>query len=887
MKKIFVAALLSFIVALSQIAAGRTTGFSVSGIAAFQQKTTSKSTQKKSTQDPKKGTGTQTQKTGTTGQKSKQQTTDKKSGTDKPAQKPGDLTPHEGMIAADKIDTFKLQVIPLVKFFESSLNFLADKRNPVNEKSTIISQSYLKWCWDPEVQVEDDLDENRLVPLHKDMPAYLSDVDFFFRGARFTYTVQDVSVERNQGGMVFFKVTANRALRGLLVSGDSVNSNKVRYIEINFDSVKQQLKIVSIYTTKLNEKDEMRNWWNGLSAAWKTALAMGKEVGGQPIGNIENYNDTVAVIGGQPVEIDNAAFYKALGEIIHAETINLAGNAAITGLEPLNGMSDLKSVDVSGTTVSDLMPLRNLNQLTNLNISGTLVESLEPLKYCTKIQKIRFKNTPVADLGVIPSFQSLNDIDMGSTKVTSLEPLNGMSTIRTLLANGTGISDIKTLETLTALEILDISGTQVTSLSPLKNITTLKELHCDNTKVKDLLPLDGMTSLTAVYCNGSQVDQQEALRFLKKHPETSLVYATTALNDWWKGMSQEWKNTFNLYMELSDPPTSEQLHRLILIDSVNITGRMGIDNLEPVRKLILLRSLQAQSTGITSIEPLSGLKGLKQLNLANTKVAALAPLSTCQNLETVNLENSQVADVSPLTALPRLSLILADNTPLTDPDALKFQDEKPACMLIYQTYENTAWWQSLDQAWRALLLKHTDGKGDPDKIMLERIASLDSVGIIENPQIASLQPLGHLKRMTTLHFSGTAVASLSPVSGFKRLKVLRCLKNPVNDLTPVNALAYLTELDFSNTQVEDLEAIQNMVQLKVLKFSGTQVKNLKYLQKLTNLKVLEFYNTRVTSIDVLEGMRRLTSVKMFNTKVSAKKVDKFKLSHPDCEVVYY
>jgi len=30
------------------------------------------------------------------------------------------------------------------------------------------------------VQVEDDLDEKRLVSLYKDIPSYLSDVDFFF-----------------------------------------------------------------------------------------------------------------------------------------------------------------------------------------------------------------------------------------------------------------------------------------------------------------------------------------------------------------------------------------------------------------------------------------------------------------------------------------------------------------------------------------------------------------------------------------------------------------------------------------------------------------------------------------------------------------------------------
>jgi len=54
----------------------------------------------------------------------------------------------------------------------------------------------------------------------------------------------------------------------------------VRYLEINYDEKNQQLKIVSIYTTKLNEKDDLRNWWNGLSQGWQQKLGKDIQVGG-------------------------------------------------------------------------------------------------------------------------------------------------------------------------------------------------------------------------------------------------------------------------------------------------------------------------------------------------------------------------------------------------------------------------------------------------------------------------------------------------------------------------------------------------------------------------------------------------------------------------------
>ena len=195
-----------------------------------------------------------------------------KTGQKKPAtaaQKPKPAESKASSIPAEQMEMYRQAADQMVRFYENTLNFLGSKANPVKEKEIIINESYLKFFWNDKVQIEDDLDDKRLVPLYKDVQAYLSDVDFFFKRAHFTYQVQDVSVKTNIDQQTYFFVTTNRNLSGINVDGDSVNSNKVRYFEINFDDSKQELKIVSIYTTKLNEKEDLRNWWNGLSPEWK------------------------------------------------------------------------------------------------------------------------------------------------------------------------------------------------------------------------------------------------------------------------------------------------------------------------------------------------------------------------------------------------------------------------------------------------------------------------------------------------------------------------------------------------------------------------------------------------------------------------------------------
>jgi len=793
-----------------------------------------------------------------------------------------------GTIPMDQIETYREQATSLIKFFESTLNFLGNKQNPVKEKQVVVTESYLKFCWDPEVQVEDDLDANRLVPLFKDMPAYLSDVDFFFKRVKFSYTVQDISVQTNESGQTYFRVTSNRNLSGMTINGDSVNSNQVRYIEINFDDSKQQLKIVSVYTTKLDEKSDLRKWWNSLSQGWKSIL--GKDLfadNNVPMSQIESFNDTVAMAEGQKVMIDGNRFYRNLSQISNLTGLNLSGNADIADLEPISKLSNLKEINISGTPVSDLMPLRNTNNLEVLDISGTLVSNLDPLRYCTHLRELRLKETQVTDISILSTFPSIEIIDISKTPVTSLEPIRDLTQVRDLRLSQTKIADLGPVSNLINMEFLNISGTQVQSLDPLKNMSALKLLFFDNTKISDLSPLENLSALQKVYCDNTLINQEKAAIFLQKHPTTTLVYESEELTQWWATLSPDWKKILGMYSSIGNSPTKEQLHQLILIDSININGRSSINTLAPLSQLRLMRNLQCSSTSIDNLDPLKNLTDLTVINASNTRVSNLQPLSGLKKLEVLNLDNTSVAQLDPLQQLKKLNFIYADNTEVTQAEANQFLDQNPGCMLIYQTLENSNWWKTLDQSWKDIFLKQFDLKGTPDKIQFQRIANLEKIAITENTQISNLMPLQHLLRLKELQFTGTAVSKLDPLSQISTLQILRCQKNPVVDLTPINGLQRLRELDFSNTQVEELEPIQNMIQLETLKCSGTPVKNLKYLQKLVYLKVLESYNTRISNLDVLENLKNLESLKIFNTKISEKKVEKFKVTHPKCEVVYY
>ncbi len=788
----------------------------------------------------------------------------------------------------EQIESFKQQSSQLVKFFEGTLNFLADKRNPVKEKQTIVTSSYLKSFWDDKVQVEDDLDEKRLVSLYKDIPAYLTDVDFFFKRAKFTYTVQEVSVMTNDIGQTYFKVTANRTLTGLTVNDDSVNSNKVRYIEINYDDSKQQLKIVSIYTTKLNEQNDMRNWWNALPQAWKDIFGKDIQVdAGNKLNQVTFFSDSLSTVNGAQLKLDAPRIYPVLTNIITMGHIDLSGNTSVTDLTPLGKLSGLKEVNLSGTPVSDLMPLKNLNDLEELDISNTQVVSLEPLRYSNHIKILKMKGTKVPDLEMIGNFSDLSELDISNTPVTSLLPLKDLTSLRDLRFSATGITDLTPLKDLANLTMLYFSDTKVEDLSPLAGLKNLQVMVFDNTNVKSLVALENAPQLIRIFCDKSKVQRADAIQFMVKHPEILVIFASEELQKWWTGMSPEWKKVFNQYRKIDASPTSEQLHRLATIDSISINGRASINSLAPVAELSELRTIEFASTGITDLTPLKELKKLTFINAANSKITDVSPLSLLDNLKILVLDNTGVGDIKPLLPLKNLKFIYADNTGVKQAEANGFMDGNSNCLVISQTYENTGWWNSLSKPWQDNLLKQLNITGKPEKEQLQQIAGLEKVTIAEDPQINDLEAVTGMSRLKELEFSDTRVTTLVPLSRTRTLTVLRFSKNPVSDLTPISSLLTLKELDFSNTQVEDLVAIERLVNLETLKFSGTPVKNLKYIQNLRKLKVVEFYNTRISNLDVFDTMSGLKSLKMFNTKVSAKKVEKFKATHPGCEVIFY
>lgn len=841
------------------------------------------------------------------------------------------------------IDTYQLQATQLVNYLEFILNKIGSSESTAKEKDILINESFLKIFKDELVQIEDDLDENRTVPTNKEVQAYLKDIDFFFDHVEIKFEIEEVSHQIADSNYLFFKFQVNRNLKGVLINGDSVNTNKLRFIEINFDDENQDLKIASIYTTKLNEKEELQNWWNSMSTVWKDVFAKEDLMNDSMyVNQVLSFNDTTFSFLNDSLEyqividtflafgedtlfiqeydtivrtyidtlsFDSRRFYSQMRAYINKKEFSVSDTSGITNLEPINKLTQLEYLDISGNSVQDLIPLRNLTKLEVLNCSNTQISSLHPMRYATKLQVLNASHTPISDISTLSNFIYLERLNLNYTAIENINDLVGLKSLIDLRFTHSNISDIESLNTLTSLEYLNISSTNVSSVQSLSELKSLRILVMDNTRIASLDPLVSNDSLKVVYADQSRVSAQEANTFMRQNSNSLVIFESEELADWWSKMPLAWKRVFRKYRDLDQRPTKEQLHELMKIKIIDVNGQNEIRNLDPLKKLIYLEHLDCSNTSIFNISPLQFLVDLKYLDCSSTRIVNIDAIKNLTKLEYLYLSNTNISDlrslqrmnylkdleinstrvnqVQNISSLRNLRFIHADDSKITVAESRLFIAKNKSTLLVFQSDKLKTWWYSLNAEWQSALKETLQiNETNLSNEQLHQISKIESLDLTNNLQLISLMPLRNLFYIKELKLSGTQINNLNPLINLKELEKIECANNPISDLTTLMNLPKLRYLDISNISIKNFEQIQFMTKLETLICPGIQVKNLKYLENLINLRYLECYNTKIKNLNPLNDLP-LVHIKCYNTNLNQKRVGKFRLEHPDCKVVYY
>ncbi len=830
-------------------------------------------------------------------------------------------------LSKDETNKYEAEVKGLLSYLEETLNFLGDSTATALEKEIIFTESWSKIFIDDKVQIEDDLDMNRNTPINKDVQAYLKDIDFFFKQANFKFDLQSIANSTRDDGSIYFKATLSRQLTAKTINDEAIDNIKKRFVEVNLDRQNNSLKIASIYTTKINEKEALRNWWNSLSMNWKNRLGHGlKLYDSIPLSSVglissadfmasypainPSTGETVLKDKFFKTEADMNELDRILKLATQKQSVDLSDIREIISVEPLSELSDLVSLDITGTSVDDISTLRNANKLKVLRANSTLINDITPLKYCITIEELELGNTNVGDLSVLASLRNLHKLDISNTLTSRLTDLKHCPQLTSLNLSGCRIANIAPLQDMQQLAILDISNTSVRDLTPIANIATLsnldisgtpvshldaiaetqnlRELRCSKTSISDLSPLKKNKRLNKIYCDQSQIGDEEASAFTLENPFTLVIYDTEALRNWWNELPIYWKAIFSKQINIDAQPTTEQLHQIINMQELDLSGNQYIQNLMPVSRLTNLKTLNLANTDISVLNAIQSLTNLESLSLANTHVADLKPLSESHNLKHLDISDTPISDLMALANDNNIELIVADNTNIATRNVNALKEQQRQVTVVYQTQQLNAWWDGIDEIWKAIFKNHVPYEGQtPSAIEIQKIANLAEIVVHPEFPIASLEPIGDFIWLESLTIDNQAVRDLAPLANKPHLKELNAKNNPVSSLKPIEGSTMLQQLNIENTQISDLSPLSNMNNLVTINAAGTPIKSLKPLQNLTSLENLFINNTNIKSLSPIEGIATLKNLKVYNTKVKGRKIEQLQQKRLDMNIVYY
>ncbi len=226
--------------------------------------------------------------------------------------------------------------------------------------------------------------------------------------------------------------------------------------------------------------------------------------------------------------LSNSTTLRGFEQLSSLESLNLHGSP-ISDLSPLAGLKRLRSLTVSQTNIENLEPVGSLSSLEELNIAGTRISTLHPLTELATLQSralekantsthsrrglrsINLSGCSVSDLTPLSGFAGLERVDLNDTPVKAIEPLHGLpslislnldrsliqnlgrrgtlSGLQFLTARETLLDNLLALEPALLLQVIDVSDTHVANLEPLRDALNCRTLILRGSRVNDLGPI--------------------------------------------------------------------------------------------------------------------------------------------------------------------------------------------------------------------------------------------------------------------------------------------------------------------------------------------------------------------------------------------------------------
>ena len=200
-------------------------------------------------------------------------------------------------------------------------------------------------------------------------------------------------------------------------------------------------------------------------------------------------------------------------------------DSAISDISPLTELTQLTSLSLSCHAISDLSPLAKLTQLTSLSLwDPLLIKDISPLTELAQLTSLKIVRPAISDLSPLAKLTQLTSLEViESSIISDISPLASLTKLKSLNIYRNKISDVSPLSGLTNLTTLYISQNSISDVSPLSGLRQLRVLYLSSNQISDVRPLSGLVNLERLTLAGNPIkNRKPLLELLRKNPEVKI-----------------------------------------------------------------------------------------------------------------------------------------------------------------------------------------------------------------------------------------------------------------------------------------------------------------------------------------------------------------------------
>jgi hypothetical protein len=193
----------------------------------------------------------------------------------------------------------------------------------------------------------------------------------------------------------------------------------------------------------------------------------------------------------------------------------------IKNIEGLEYCTNLQTLTLWGSQITDVSPLAGLTKLQTLNLDSNQITDVSPIAGLTNLKMLALEGNQITDVSPLSKLTNLQQLDLLINQISDVSPLSKLTNLQMLLLDFNQITDISPIAGLTNLQWLGLDSNQITDISPIAGLTNLKELALEGNQIIDISPIAGLTNLQKRLNNTPY--EMETVQWSVRHPGEHLL----------------------------------------------------------------------------------------------------------------------------------------------------------------------------------------------------------------------------------------------------------------------------------------------------------------------------------------------------------------------------